>query len=202
MADNYLERKMDEYRRNGGTAPKYRSRPAAIPGLPRRIVVIADGRSFLKQYAAPFTALQCRVAVINTLTDAETDLGADYGLRYRHIASGADIPAAIADIAKAWLDIDAAILLDPVPEALSALETYTAGRLIPRPEGLPAVLVSDSALNRLNLSAPLPDPASNPHSTLLHDLSPVPDADARPESAHVLYMTLPRCADISVIRLK
>ena len=71
MADNYLERKMDELRRNGGAAPSYHSRltPSGRNAgylrfrFPSRRVLAADGMSPLGQaMVKAFVDGGCRVA--------------------------------------------------------------------------------------------------------------------------------------------
>ena len=77
MADNYLEKKMEElHNRKAGCAPT-RVSPASrhlltFPFKPLRVLVIARDRHAVSQYIKPFQNAGCRVAVISTIDAADT----------------------------------------------------------------------------------------------------------------------------------
>ena len=94
MADNYLEKKMEElHNRKSGCAPT-RVSPASrhlltFPFKPLRVLVISRDRHALSQYTNPFQQAGCRVAVVSTIDAGETDLPQDHGCRYYAIGNAA-----------------------------------------------------------------------------------------------------------------
>ena len=69
MADNYLEKKMEEHlshRPSTAPAPR-RDQGLHYPLKPLRILIVARNRRHLNQYVAPLTTHRHRIAIINTL---------------------------------------------------------------------------------------------------------------------------------------
>ena len=105
MADNYLEKKMEElHNRKAGCAPT-RVSPASrhlltLPFKPLRVLVIARDRHAVSQYIKPFQNAGCRVAVVSTSDAAETDLPQNHGCRYYVIGNDEQLQKFATSIAQ------------------------------------------------------------------------------------------------------
>lgn len=188
MADNYLEKKMEElHNRKAGCAPT-RVSPASrhlltFPFKPLRILVIARDRRSISQYTKPFQQAGCRVAVVSTIDAAETDLPQDHGCRYYAIgnegqASAAfsndeQTSAAFSNLIASWRDIDVVVMLDNWPAMTELLRAHAAARPYPNDWGFPILVVSQNRVTRhdimadIAISSPVPDVSDRPESTVL-----------------------------------
>lgn len=197
MADNYLERKMEEHRAGRDTAAR-RRRGGAAPlsqGMPRRIAVIARGRHHLSAIIAPLRHPDIRLAVLNTIPDAATDLGPDHGIRYYSLSGSADAPTlhdALTALHRAWLGLDLLIITDPDHETASVLSSWLPTRIPDGTSPMAVIIAEAKVLRRLTLRAPGFDIRISAFSTL-------PDTGTCAEAAHIPYLAAsPDLAAISL----
>ncbi len=202
MADNYLEKKMEElHNRKAGCAPT-RVSPASrhlltFPFKPLRVLVISRNRHALSQYTKPFQQAGCRVAVVSTIDAAETDLPQDHGYRYYAIGNeGQASPAfsndeqtasAFSNLIASWRDIDVVVMLDNWPAMTALLRAHAAARPYPNDWGFPVLSLSQNRVIRHDI---LTDAAIS---------SPVPDVSDRPESTVLTFLSLKSSSPISSI---
>lgn len=192
MADNYLEKKMEElHNRKSGCAPT-RVSPASrhlltFPFKPLRVLVIARDRHAVSQYIKPFQQAGCRVAVVSTIDATETDLPQNHGCRYYAICNeGQESPAfynnelatpAFSNLIASWRDIDVVVMLDNWPAMTALLRAHAAARPYPNDWGFPILSVSQNRVTRhdimadITISSPIPDVPDRPESTVLTFLS-------------------------------
>lgn len=122
MADNYLERKMEEHR-NGGSRPRAHQ-PGRLPAgmaavpFPARRVLVAEGAATLADVARAFVDAGCRVAVTGTAADAANPLVSGGSVRFFPLEN-TDFDAVVANITKAWLDIDVVVVPAPLAKAIA-----------------------------------------------------------------------------------
>lgn len=192
MADNYLEKKMEElHNRKAGCAPT-RVSPASrhlltFPFKPLRVLVIARGRHAVSQYTKPFQNAGCRVAVVSTIDAAETDLPQDHGCRYYVIGNDEQKPQAFSNLIASWRDIDVVVMLDNWPAMTALLRAHAAARPYPNDWGFPVLSVSQNRVTRHGIMADI------------SISSPVPDVSDRPESTVLTFLALKSSAPISSI---
>lgn len=202
MADNYLEKKMEElHNRKAGCAPT-RVSPASrhlltFPFKPLRVLVISRDRHALSQYTKPFQQAGCRVAVVSTIDAAETDLPQDHGCRYYAICNeGQASPAfsnnelattAFSNLIASWRDIDVVVMLDNWPAMTALLRDHAASRPYPNDWGCPILSVAQNRVTRHYIMA---DIAIS---------SPVPDVPGRPEATVLTFLSLKSSTPISSI---
>lgn len=204
MADNYLEKKMEElHNRKAGCAPT-RVSPASrhlltFPFKPLRVLVIARDRRSISQYTKPFQNVGCRVAVVSTIDAAETDLPQDHGCRYYALGnddqtapafSNDEQTAAFSNLIASWRDIDVVVILDNWPAMTALLRDHAASRPYPNDWGFPVLSVSQNHVTRhdimadISISSPVPD---------------VPDVPDRPEATVLTFLALKSNSPISSI---
>ncbi len=202
MADNYLEKKMEElHNRKAGCAPT-RVSPASrhlltFPFKPLRVLVISRDRHALSQYTKPFQQAGCRVAVVSTIDAAETDLPQDHGCRYYAIgndeqtaptfSNDGQASQAFSNLIASWRDIDVVVMLDNWPAMTELLRAHTAARSYPNDWGFPVLSVSQNRVTRHDIMADIPIS------------SPVPDVSDRPESTVLTFLALKSNSPISSI---
>lgn len=182
MADNYLEKKMEElHNRKAGCAPT-RVSPASrhlltFPFKPLSVLVISRDRHALSQYTGPFQNAGCRVAVISTIDAAETDLPQNHGCRYYAIGNNEPPTTAFSNLIASWRDIDVVVILDNWPAMTVLLRDHAAARPYPNDWGFPVLSVSQNRVTRhdiladITISSPVPDVADRPEATVLTFLS-------------------------------
>ena len=178
MADNYLEKKMEElHNRKAGCAPT-RVSPASrhlltFPFKPLRVLVIARDRHAVSQYTGPFQQAGCRVAVISTIDAAETDLPQNHGCRYYVIGNEGQASPAFSNLIASWRDIDVVVMLDNWPAMTALLRAHAAACPYPNDWGFPILTVSQNRVTRhdimadITISSPLPDVSDRPEATVL-----------------------------------
>lgn len=202
MADNYLEKKMEElHSRKTGCAPT-RVSPASrhllsFPFKPLRVLVIARDRRSMSQYTKPFQQAGCRVAVVSSIDAAESDLPQDHGCRYYAIGNEAEASqafsndeqtsAAFSNLIASWRDIDVVVMLDNWPAMTELLRAHAAALPYPNDWGFPILVVSQNRVTRHDIMA---DIAIS---------SPVPDVSDRPEATVLTFLALKSSAPISSI---
>ncbi len=178
MADNYLEKKMEElHNRKAGCAPT-RVSPASrhlltFPFKPLRVLVISHDRHALSQYTKPFQQAGCRVAVVSTIDAGETDLPQDHGCRYYAVGNDEQTAPAFSNLTASWRDIDVVVMLDNWPAMTALLRAHAAARPYPNDWGFPILSVSQNRVTRhdimvdITISSPVPDVSDRPESTVL-----------------------------------
>lgn len=192
MADNYLEKKMEElHNRKAGCAPT-RVSPASrhlltFPFKPLRVLVISRDRHALSQYTKPFQQAGCRVAVVSTIDAAETDLPQDHGCRYYAIGNEGQASPAFSNLIASWRDIDVVVMLDNWPAMTALLRDHAASRPYPNDWGFPVLSVSQNHVTRHDIMADI------------SISSPVPDVSGRPESTVLTFLALKSSVPISSI---
>lgn len=192
MADNYLEKKMEElHNRKAGCAPT-RVSPASrhlltFPFKPLRVLVISHDRHALSQYTKPFQQAGCRVAVVCTIDAVETDLPQDHGCRYYAIGNEGQASQVFSNLIASWRDIDVVVMLDNWPAMTELLRAHAAARPYPNDWGFPVLSVSQNRVIRHDIMADI---------TIS---SPVPDVPDRPESTVLTFLTLKSSTPISSI---
>lgn len=192
MADNYLEKKMEElHNRKAGCAPT-RVSPASrhlltFPFKPLRVLVISRDRHTLNQYTGPFHNAGCRVAVVSTIDAADTDLPQDHGCRYYAISNDGQESPAFSNLIASWRDIDVVVMLDNWPAMTALLRAHAAARPYPNDWGFPVLSVSQNRVTR--------------HDILTDIIisSPVPDVPGRPEATVLTFLSLKSSTPISSI---
>lgn len=224
MADNYLEKRMDDLRsgRLGGRSGASSSRLASRGGWlqwkfpPLRVLVIEDTASpevaaFSEALVRRLVALGCKVA----LTDGDAERGAalshDPGVRYYPLGDEAAAARDIASLLGVWRDLDAVIVLGVDPSEWHSAGEYRYGTLLPAIE-------HTIARHRRNL----PYPNSYGGRWLNVSLSYSPESLVRfsfsvnsieiptseiPEHTEtllrtLLFLLLPECAPLSVRTLR
>lgn len=201
MADNYLEKKMEEHlshRPSTAPAPR-RDQGLHYPLKPLRILIVARNRRHLNQYVAPLTTHRHRIAIINTLPAPQTDLPHNHGTRYYPLPQPTpdtpQIDRILTSLIQAWRDIDAVIMLDPTPAIATHIAHHAATRPYPNDWGTPTILVTDHTLTRLTPTA-LTETAktTDPPTTLT-------DIPNHPAAAHIPYLLLRISSTIHQISL-
>ena len=202
MADNYLEKKMEElHNRKAGCAPTRVSTASrhllTFPFKPLRVLVIARDRHAVSQYTGPFQQAGCRVAVISTIDAAETDLPQNHGCRYYVIgndeqaapafSNDRQVSATFSNLITSWRDIDVVVMLDNWPAMTALLRSHAATRPYPNDWGFPILSVSQNRVTRHDIMADI---------TIS---SPVPDIPYRPESNVLTVLYLKSIEPISAI---
>ena len=105
MADNYLERRMEELR-SGKLGVK-----KAIPGIKPnalRVLVVGGCHGVAKEKALEFRKQRCRVAIFDENEDAGKRMAYENGVRFHHtdLENAADIAKELEFLIKAWRNID------------------------------------------------------------------------------------------------
>lgn len=196
MADNYLERKMEEHRAGRDIRPTVRRQPHASPlpaAMPRRIAIIAHNRRHITQFVTPLQHPQCHIAIINTLPAHDTDLPDNHGTRYYHITDTDRLTQTLNILSRAWLDIDIVILTDPDTETIAAIACHLPTRIPATNIPLAAIIVGNNILHRTIISAD----TTNTHT----QTTPPPDTPDQPTAPHIPYLTLRTSANITTIKL-
>lgn len=118
MADNYLERKMEEYR-SRGMAPKtvsVRRKGTLTFNFPeRRVLVIGENADACRDVVKEFSETGCRVAVIGNAFSCE-DFG---GARKYNGGETDELSASLKKLLDVWADIDIIVSVgDTVPDVV------------------------------------------------------------------------------------
>ncbi len=201
MADNYLEKKMEEHlshRPSTAPAPR-RDQGLYYPLKPLRILIVAHNRRHLNQYVAPLTTHRHRIAIINTLPAPQTDLPHNHGTRYYPLPQPTpdtlQSERILTSLIQAWRDIDAVIMLDPTPAIATHIAHHAATRPYPNDWGTPTILVTDHTLTRLTPTALTETAKTTEPPTTLTD---IPN---HPAAAHIPYLLLRTSSTIHQITL-
>lgn len=189
MADNYLEKKMEELRSgklavNNARSCAVRQNTISFPFRSLRVLIVGDNRHCLRQYADPFRSHECRIAVFNTIPEDDTDFNDNSGVRYYNI-SAQSINAAMADLIMAWRDIDVVIKLDNIVDLTEILTDHKQSLPYPNDWGMPVLTVEHGIVHRSDVEI----------------LKPVTDIEDRDEARILPFLSLKSVSYISEIRL-
>lgn len=194
MADNYLERKMEELRSGkiGATPTRQymvKRNQLVYPYKTLRVLIAADKWRFLRQYADVFRIHEGRIAIFNTCPESETDLGDSHGCRYQEISSTGHEDA-FRNLINAWRDIDVVVMLDTIPELQTLLSRHAESIPYPNVWGMPILEVGNVILARHSTPEYVPQTKS---------ADDIPD---NPAAKQLPYLSLPQNSDISQIVLQ
>ena len=111
MADNYLERRMEELRR-GETAKNYLTgkTSARKGGLhfafpPKRVLIVSEHPK-AADLALIFLKTESKVAMMHSRGEEGAGMAASKGIRFYHLEEPQQLTGYFSDILKAWRDID------------------------------------------------------------------------------------------------
>ncbi len=114
MADNYLEKRMEDLRLGKGGVSAPRRHP--IPGAgricfefpPRRVLITSNFNNTTERIIGAFRKAGCRIAVFSSDTEKGTEMAHDSGIRFHacYIDNPSEIERNFTDLLKAWRDID------------------------------------------------------------------------------------------------
>lgn len=195
MADNYLEKKMEELRSGRysavGCTTRAGSRRKALsyPCRELRVLIAGTHRKYLKQYAGPFMNLGCRISIISPTDRDDTDLGKDSGIRYYRAGTSEEVRESLMSLIKAWRDIDVVVVLDSLPGLAAALEKHVSRLPYPNDWGMPVITVNDGRITRT---------ASCPQEPV----TGTPDIPGRQEAGAIPWLALNTNNRIAYIQFK
>lgn len=111
MADNYLERRMEELRR-GDTAKNYFAGKNSVRkgGLhfafpPKRVLIVSEHPK-ASDLALTFLRTESKVAMMHSRGEEGAAMAASNGIRFYHLQSPQQLSGYFSDLMKAWRDID------------------------------------------------------------------------------------------------
>ena len=123
MADNYLEKRMEDLRlgKGGVSAPRRRMSPGAgricFDFPPRRVLVAGGCHGIGEAIVDAYLHTGCKVAVFDTDSDKGSAMARDNGIRFYPLSPSDLAPSpycalssAFANLLKAWRDIDIIIV--------------------------------------------------------------------------------------------
>lgn len=194
MADNYLERKMEELRigRTGALPTRQyavKRNMLSFPLKTLRVLIVGDNRKHLWQYADEFRRHDGRVAIFNSRAESDTDLGYGCGCRYYDI-SDTNIEERFRELTKVWHDIDVVVILDVVPEMQRCLVNHLEAVPYPNDWGMPVLEIGAGRIIRHN------SPDFHP---LEHHVEDISDSAAVKQ---LIYLSLPQNRNVSEIVLQ
>lgn len=135
MADNYLERRMEDLKagRLGGTAAKGAAR-AKKPGIefpwqPRRVAIIGNISDATEHIARGYLKAGCKVAVFDTEKAEGDALAYKIGIRFCHVdyTTPQLLAPAFDQLLKAWRGVDIIVTTDFCIEAEETLKELLTG---------------------------------------------------------------------------
>jgi len=148
MADNYLEKKMEELRlgKSKISAPKFRQ----VSGIgklsfnfPQKRVVVTGATAGIRQeIARAYIKAGCHVAVFGSDRQGGDAMAHNEGIRFHCVPSGDQdaLKRAFSNLLEAWRRIDVAVCLDKETDTLSGIWREHR-RLFPFPDGYGARMI-------------------------------------------------------------
>lgn len=186
MADNYLERRMEDLHsgrkttiRSNSVYSARRSAGTSFGPSPKRVLIAGDITPIGSELILRFIEAGSKVAFIGHDNTTAADLSRGRGLRYYPIGAAniAAVENAVTDLLAAWRDIDILIIVgNPVnalPELLESLWCRHKQRYPIPTDSAPRIIIVSSTSN-------LPD--ASPESSILADT--------------LLFLSLPRTGAI------
>lgn len=194
MADNYLERKMEELRtgRTGARPTRQyavKHNMLSFPLKTLRVLIVCDNRKFLLQYADEFRRHDGRVAIFNRRAESDTDLGCGCGCRYYDISDN-NIEGRFRELTKVWHDIDVVVILDVVPKMQRCIVNHLESVPYPNDWGMPVLEIGADRIIRHGF------PDFHP---LEHHAEDIPDSAA---AKQLIYLSLPQNRNVSEVVLQ
>ncbi|MDE5651892.1 MAG: hypothetical protein K2G75_03425 [Muribaculaceae bacterium] len=221
MADNYLEKRMEDLRsgrlsRHGAASSSPRRDSLQWRYPPRRVLLIGNDTEKMTAATAAFVGAECRVAVATDCHDLGKKLRAAHGVRlydFSDADSGLLIDVCVDDLFKAWRDVDIVVEINDCGDSESGdmtarIASGAAISIAARRSSLP--LISDYggrwiAVVRADVPAPR---LFAPLADVGFTISTIRCGDFAPTVATLfgrtlLYLTLPdsRLLDSSEIRI-
>lgn len=155
MADNYLEKKMEDLRmgKTGATAPRRQLAPGAgricFDFPPRRVLVTGGCHGIGEAIVDAYRHAGCKVAVFDTDKDKGSAMARDKGIRFYpitpsnltpspslptqpHSAPSLPLSLAFANLLKAWRDIDIIIVNAVSPSSPISSHSALSIPVLPR----------------------------------------------------------------------
>lgn len=124
MADNYLEKKMEELhsgkyfvKSKNSTLPTYAGK--AVFDFPvRRVIIVGNHEGYGETAALRFLKIGCKVAFFDNDKENGNKLAHDNGVRYHEvdISDSYSVKKSFSDLLKAWRDVDIVIMTCGVVE--------------------------------------------------------------------------------------
>lgn len=124
MADNYLEKKMEELhsgkcfiKGKNSTLPTYAGK--AVFDFPvRRVIIVGNDEGYGETAALRFLKMGCRVAFFDNDKENGNKLAHDNGARYHEVdvSDPNSVKKSFSDLLKAWRDVDIVIMTCGVDE--------------------------------------------------------------------------------------
>lgn len=152
MADNYLEKRMEDLR--NGRVVTGCSRTSGSAGLrlsfpfkALRVLIFAGNRYYIYQYAEVFRRIGCKVAFISERLSENTDLGENHGIRYYSLKS-ISLDSAFDKLIHAWRDIDVVVKLDDISGIGQLLSEHAASMPYPNEWGMPVLVIENATVHR------------------------------------------------------
>lgn len=140
MADNYLERKMEELRSGRFSAPCRSSAPsrkgvAQFPFPEKRVLVVGGANGMGLSIVKEYLRAGCRVAVFDSDKEKGDELALKDGIRFHHtdFSDSDSIAAHMSALLKAWRDIDIVVCTLPELCNVVAMEWEEHKRKFPIP---------------------------------------------------------------------
>ena len=132
MADNYLERKMEELRNAPRTSRSARPASSAAGTIPRagritfpmprkRVLIAGLGGELLTELIDAFSKTDCRVALFGSDRATGETMAYDNGIRFHHIdtESPQNIATEFQSLLKAWRGVDMIICSPELDKAIA-----------------------------------------------------------------------------------
>lgn len=186
MADNYLERRMEDLHsgrkttiRSNSVYSSRRSVGVSFGPSPKRVLIAGDITTIGSEPIIRFIEAGSKVALIGHDNITAADLSRGRGLRYYPIGAAniAAVENAVTDLLAAWRDIDILIIvgnpINALPELLESLWRRHKQRYPIPTDSAPRIIIVSSTSN-------LPD--ASPESSILADT--------------LLFLSLPRTGSI------
>ena len=156
MADNYLERRMDDLR-NGRIGRGAEGRGVRAEGMlvypyrALRVLVLAANRKHVAEALGEFARRKCKVALFSNVPLEATDLDADSGVRFVRYSDADDAVASWETLVKAWRDVDLIVVLDvwPLRRLADAICRHAASLPYPNDWGMPILVAGNRTLARI-----------------------------------------------------
>lgn len=156
MADNYLEKKMEDLRQRSvaphSSVKSQLSNMLCYGFRKLRIVFLTGSFRNISTFILQFQKLQCRLALISNIRAEDTDLSQNHGCRFHHVTDKIQAESAWNAIAESWRDIDLIISFDTslLDDITAAIAEHTAHLPFANDWGMPIIIVTESKIYRLN----------------------------------------------------
>ena len=164
MADNYLEKKMEDLRlgKGGPSAPRRRQAAPSAGKVsfdfpPRRVLITGNFNDTTERIIEAYRKVGCRIAVFSSDTERGAGMAHDSGIRFHacDIDNPSEVERNFTDLMKAWRDID--ILINNRQEA--GLRDLLANLWLAHKRRYP--IPSDYGGRLINITEDIPTPSDS-----------------------------------------